>query len=93
MDQVDESLCCLLPSSDIATAAKLGAQGQKLQVVNRGEIYRIHTSDELRIPGHADQRSGLMAITIPGGWRSGFRADGDRCSGLMPISFRPVSEC
>jgi hypothetical protein len=26
-----------------------------------------------------------MAITIPGLWRSVFRDDGDRCSGLMPI--------
>jgi hypothetical protein len=47
----------------------------------------------MRIPGHADQRSGLMTITIPGAWRSGFRDDGDRCSGLMPISFRLRPEC
>lgn len=32
----------------------------------------------LRIPGHADQRSGVMAITIPRSWRSRFRADADQ---------------
>jgi hypothetical protein len=42
----------------------------------------------MRIPGDADHRSGLMAITIPGPWRSGFRDDADRCSGLMPIKKR-----
>jgi hypothetical protein len=47
----------------------------------------------VRIPGHADQHSGLMAITIPGGWRSGFRDDADHDSGLMPISFRLRPEC
>jgi hypothetical protein len=35
---------------------------------------------EVRIPGDADHRSGLMAITIPGRWRSGFRDDADQKS-------------
>jgi hypothetical protein len=39
----------------------------------------------LRIPGHADQYSGVMSITIPGSCRSSFRDDGDQDSGLMPI--------
>ena len=32
----------------------------------------------LRIPGDADQRSGLMAIRVPGGRRSRFRDDADQ---------------
>lgn len=31
----------------------------------------------LRIPDHADQRSGRMPITDSGSWRSGFRTDAD----------------
>jgi len=63
--------------------------------LRRGDASKkgVRRLDDLRIPGHADHDSGLMAITIPGGWRSGFRDDGDRCSGLMPITFRPVPEC
>jgi hypothetical protein len=43
------------------------------------------SADLLRIPGHADQRSGVMVISVPGSCRSGFRDDGDHDSGLMPI--------
>jgi hypothetical protein len=39
----------------------------------------------VRIPGHADQRSGVMVIRVPGSCRSGFWDDGDHDSGLMPI--------
>jgi hypothetical protein len=39
----------------------------------------------VRIPGHADQRSGVMVISVPGSCRSGFRDDGDQDSGMMPI--------
>jgi len=41
----------------------------------------------VRIPEHADQRSGLMMIAIPRWCRSRFRADGDHYSGGKPISF------
>jgi len=42
----------------------------------------------VRIPGHADQRSGVMVISVPGSCRSRFRDDGDHNSGLMPIKKR-----
>lgn len=45
--------------------------------------------DQLRIPSDTDQRSELMAITIPNSCRSLFQSDGDRRSKLMPIT-RPV---
>jgi hypothetical protein len=48
---------------------------------------------KLRIPGHADHRSGMKPITIPGSCRSGFRGDGDHDSGLMPISKWAIPEC
>ena len=43
----------------------------------------------LRIPSDADQRSELMAITIPNSSRSPFQSDGDHRSKLMPIT-RPL---
>jgi hypothetical protein len=43
----------------------------------------------MRIPSDADQRSELMAITIPNSCRSPFQSDGDHCSKPMPIT-RPV---
>jgi len=47
----------------------------------------------LRIPGHADHRSGIMSIKIPQPCRSGFRDDVDHDSGLMPIRNRSAPEC
>ena len=47
---------------------------------------------QLRIPGEADQRSEVMAITIPNSCRSRFRDDGDHCSDGKPISFWRSSE-
>jgi hypothetical protein len=46
----------------------------------------------LRIPRDADQRSEVMAITIPNSCRSRFRDDGDHCSDGKPISFWRSSE-
>jgi hypothetical protein len=43
----------------------------------------------VRIPSDADQRSELMAITIPNSCRSPFQSDGDHRSKPMPIT-RPV---
>ena len=43
----------------------------------------------MRIPSDADQRSELMAITIPNSSRSPFQSDGDHRSKLMPIT-RPL---
>jgi hypothetical protein len=43
----------------------------------------------LRIPSDADQRSELMAITIPNSCRSPFQSDGDHRSNPMPITFGP----
>jgi hypothetical protein len=46
----------------------------------------------LRIPSDGDQRSEVMAITIPNSCRSRFRVDGDRHSDGKPITFRRFSE-
>jgi hypothetical protein len=46
----------------------------------------------VRIPSDADQRSEVMAITIPNSCRSRFRDDGDHCSDGKPITFRRSSE-
>jgi len=46
----------------------------------------------VRIPGDADQRSGMMPITILFWSRSGFRCDGDQCSVLMAITYRQGPE-
>jgi hypothetical protein len=40
----------------------------------------------MRIPSDADQRSDLMAITIPNSCRSPFQSDGDHRSKPMPIT-------
>jgi hypothetical protein len=45
--------------------------------------------DPVRIPSDADQRSELMAITIPNSCRSPFQSDGDHRSKPMPIT-RPL---
>jgi len=42
--------------------------------------------DAVRIPSDADQRSDLMAITIPNSCRSPFQSDGDHRSEPMPIT-------
>jgi hypothetical protein len=46
----------------------------------------------MRIPSDGDQRSEVMAITIPNGCRSRFRDDGDHDSDGKPITFRRFSE-
>ena len=50
-----------------------------LQMVMQGGV---------RIPSDADQRSELMAITIPNSCRSPFQSDGDHRSKPMPITRR-----
>jgi hypothetical protein len=40
----------------------------------------------VRIPSDADQRSELMAITIPNSCRSPFQSDGDHRSKPVPIT-------
>jgi hypothetical protein len=50
---------------------------------------RVQIRAALRIPSDADQRSELMAITIPNSCRSPFQSDGDHRSKPMPIT-RPV---
>ena len=47
-------------------------------------VLALITVRRLRIPSDADQRSELMAITIPKSWRSSFQGDGDQRSKLMP---------
>jgi len=42
----------------------------------------------VRIPDEADQRSGVMSITIPGWSRSVFRGESDHAPGAKPISAR-----
>jgi len=48
--------------------------------------------NSVRIPDQADQRSGMMSITIPGWSRSGFRGESDRRSGAKPINDRAWPE-
>jgi hypothetical protein len=43
-------------------------------------------AEGVRIPSDADQRSELMAITIPNSCRSPFQSDGDHRSNPMPIT-------
>jgi hypothetical protein len=40
----------------------------------------------MRIPGHADQRSGVMVISVPRSCRSVFRDHADQNSGMMAIT-------
>jgi hypothetical protein len=64
----------------------------KTQSVILLEEQFINLAAKVRIPGDADQRSEVMAITIPNSCRSRFRDDGDHCSDGKPITFRWSSE-